>query len=132
MTWINNDNKKSFNFKAPLANVGDAVNELPFPMVEVLDEVANAATVDVTIRTQVSVVPLATLAVASTINLLPSSDLEAGAIVVLHAPVGATARNLTLGTNCEAGVVTGVSNTTKKAVLLYDGETFIPTGVAFD
>lgn len=132
MSWINTSTKKSYNFKPPVANIGSTVNEVPFPMVQIQEEVANAAEIDVTVNVQTSVVPLEELAAATTINLLPATDLEAGAIVVLHVPCGATPRNLTLGDNCEAGTVTGVASTTKKAVLIYDGTTFVPTGVAFD
>ena len=132
MSAINVTTGKSYNFHAPTANVGGKINEVPFPMVEAQSEVAAAAAIDIAANVQVSVVPLQELTEAATLNVTPADDLGAGAILILHVPCGATAYDLTLGDGCETGTVTGVQNTTKKAVLVYDGTTFIPTGVAFD
>lgn len=132
MTYINTTTKKSYDFEAPEANVGDSnINVVPFPIPEAKSADA-AATIAVTPNTQISVVTLGELTEAADLDVTPASDLKPGAMLIIVVPCGATPYDLTLNTGCEAGTVTGVANTTKKGVLVYDGSTYIPTGVAFD
>lgn len=131
--FINSDNKKSFNFVAPLTpELGGTINEVPFPMWE-KQEIAPAATLALVPTAMTSVITVnANLTAATTITVAPASDLVPGAKLIVVLPCGATARNVTFSTGFEACTVTGEATKTKKAVFVYDGTTYCPTGTAFD
>ncbi len=91
---------------------------------------AHAATHNIDITNQLTVLKFTSLAAAITINLLPSSELEVGAEVLIDVVQGGTGRNVTLGDNVVAPDLTGVANDRDTIRLMWNGTEFI--GGAWD
>lgn len=91
---------------------------------------AYAATLEVTVKNQLTIVDVATLSGAITINLAIDDQVRAGALLQLQLTSDATARTATLGTGFLALAISGTISKTKVANFMYDGTQFVPVGAA--
>lgn len=126
-TYINTVDGTSFNFKAPSGLTTDYIGLFPAAESQVKTP---AATIPVTVKQYYTFVTLSdTLVGATTINATINSQLTKGAIIVISAKSGTTARTITWGTGFTSTTTAGVISKTKAASFIYNGSTFIPLGV---
>ena len=77
--------------------MADQFVSYPFADADVKAQVASASPIAVTIQNQETVLPIAQLAAAATLNLTIGAGLKAGANLTVRTSVAATNRLLTLG-----------------------------------
>ncbi len=97
----------------------------PFGPADVQTSVADAATIEVSVANQMTIVPVDTMAQDTTVNLTVDSGVEAGAILVIKAGSDGTARALVQGTGfsyttSQGGTISKV----KHFMYVYNGSTF--------
>lgn len=108
-----------------MSGVSDShVISYPFGAADVQAQVASASPIAATINNQETVLPIAQMTAAATLNLTLGAGLKAGANLTVKVSVDGTNRVLTLGTG-----LTGLAQTltASKNYLLrfhYDGTTF--------
>lgn len=83
-----------------------------------------AAEMNINIDNNRTIVQLPSLTGAPTLDLVPHAELKVGAEVFIEADQGATARNVTFGTNIEGDGITGVANDKESVHLVYNGAKF--------
>lgn len=88
---------------------------------------AYAATIAVTVNNAKTLLNIAQLTGAATLNLTIDGDLPAGAELIVKAQSDGTARDLTPGTGMTGTAIAGVISKTKYATYVYDGSTFVHT-----
>jgi hypothetical protein len=102
----------------------DATLMWPFGEADV-QNIADAATMAVTINNRFTIVNIDEMAQAGTLDLTINGDLPAGAILLVKAKSDGTARTLTFGTGMTGTSVAGVISKTKYITCMYDGSKFI-------
>lgn len=89
---------------------------------------AYAATQNVTIKNQMTVLDFSILTADTTLNITLTPGIRNGARLLLKVPATNNADDLTLGTGIDAPVIVGVATKTKtQEFVLYNG-TFLPAG----
>lgn len=128
MTWFHKTQNASYNFKAPnIAADADTKTEVVFPTAEV-QSLAYAATTAATVKRQITVLKLAEMAGAVTLNLTIGDDVKEGALLMVQAASDGTARALTFGTGMNAPACAGTISTKKAVCFIFDGTSFVATG----
>lgn len=84
----------------------------------------DAASVDLEITNQLTLVTVDTMSQAITVNATAGDTLEEGAEVIFAIDQGATGQNLVLGTGFEGTGITGVANDKDTLVCRYIGGVF--------
>ncbi|KAB2918692.1 MAG: hypothetical protein F9K23_00720 [Bacteroidetes bacterium] len=97
----------------------------PFAAADVQASVADAATVEVTVTNQMTIVPVDTMAQDTTVDLSVDSGVEAGAMLLIKAGSDGTARALVQGTGfsyttSQAGTISKI----KHFLYVFNGSTF--------
>ena len=106
---------------------------LPLVPTELTSEVkvvAPVATMAATITKQQTIITIAAMGAAGTLNLTVDAAVKVGAILTVKAASDGTARDLTPGTKMVGPVVAGVISKTKSSSYIYDGTNFIAMGAA--
>ena len=103
------------------------VNVFALPDVQAADVQSKdyAATIAVTVTRQRTIVNVAQLTGAATVDLTIDAGVVAGAELVLKLQSDTTARAVTLGTGTTGTAVAGTISKTKYANFVYDGSTFV-------
>jgi hypothetical protein len=99
----------------------------PFGAVD-SQSVPYAATVEVAVRNQKTMVNIGEMSGNMTVNLDNGKELRAGAELIVKTKSDATARTVTLGTGIAGTSVAGTINKTKVLTFVYDGVSFLHTG----
>lgn len=99
----------------------------PFGAVD-SQSVAYAATVEVPVRNQKTIVDISEMSGDMTVNLDNGEELRPGAELIINTKSDATARTVTLGTGIAGTSVAGTIDKTKVFTFVYDGENFLHTG----
>lgn len=120
--WIDLLSNLSMNF-VPSKKLS-ANKEVLFPIADVQSK-DYAATIAVTVNEMFTVVNVAEMTGAPTVNVTIDSQVTAGAILLMKLQSDTTARNVTLGTGLTGTTVAGVISKTKYAMFVYDGTSFI-------
>lgn len=89
---------------------------------------AYAATQEVTIWNQLTILVFAILTGDTTLNLTIDSQVTKGAEILVIVPATNNADDLTLGTGIDAPVIVGVATKTKTQKFTYDGTKFVANG----
>jgi hypothetical protein len=84
-----------------------------------------AASIDIEIKNQKTLVNVAQLTGAITLTANPASDLRAGAELIVKLQSDATARTATLSTGFSGTTIAGTISKTKYAYFVYDGTNFV-------
>jgi len=84
-----------------------------------------AATLAVTLSKQKTIVNVAEMSGAMTVNLTIGAGVKAGAELVMKLKSDATGRTVTQGTGMTGVAIAGVNSKTKYATFIYDGTTFV-------
>jgi len=90
---------------------------------------AYAATIDVAVSNQKTLVNVGQLTGALTLNVAADKELKKGAELVVLLQSDGTARATTLGTGFKGVAIAGVINKTKVAYFVYDGTNFVNISV---
>jgi len=85
---------------------------------------ADATTMSLIISRDNQMVKIDEMAQAGTLNLIIGGDIEIGARLYLKCVSDGTGRDITLGTGTDTMTISGTSNKTKWAFLIYDGSVF--------
>jgi hypothetical protein len=100
----------------------------PFGEMDV-QSVDAAATIELEVENQKTLVNVSEMAAAATINVTASPELKAGAELFIKLKSDGTARAVTLGTGFTGTSVAGTISKTKIASFVYDGSKFIHTAL---
>lgn len=99
----------------------------PFGPADV-QSLAYAATIAATITNAKTILNVAQMTGAATLNLTIDPDLQAGAELLVKCQSDGTARDLTPGTGMTGTAIAGAISKTKYASYVYDGSTFVHVG----
>jgi redox-regulated HSP33 family molecular chaperone len=105
--------------------MADQFVSYPFADADVKAQVASASPIAVTIQNQETVLPIAQLAAAATLNLTIGAGLKAGANLTVRTSVDGTNRVLTLGTGMTGLAQTLLANKSYIMRFFFDGTTFV-------
>lgn len=95
-----------------------------------LQQPAYAATLEVTITNQVTILDPAILTGNMTINLTINQGIKAGALILCELTTTAT-EVTTFGTGFSSPTLTGVAGKTKCMMFMYDGTSFKPWAAGY-
>lgn len=90
---------------------------------------AYAATIDLAVVNQKTLVNVGQLTGALTLNVAADTGLKPGAELIVQLQSDGTARATTLGTGFKGVAIAGVISKTKYAAFVYDGTNFVNTSV---
>jgi hypothetical protein len=90
---------------------------------------AYAATIDLAVVNQKTLVNVAQLTGAVTINAVADAGLRKGAELIISTQSDGTARAVTLGTGFKGVAISGTISKTKVATFVFDGSLFVNTGL---
>ena len=109
-------------------NKMDVTNLYPFGAADVQTQKAYAAVIAATIKNSETIVPIAQMTGAATLNLTIDSKVPVGSNLLVKVSADGTDRVLTLGTGSTAGAQTIPASTTKNLLFKYDGTNFLLIG----
>lgn len=89
---------------------------------------AFADPLELSVNNTMTIVNVAQLTAATTIDLTIHSEMPIGALLVVRLQSDATARNVTPGTGMEGPVIAGVIGKTKVATFVFDGTNYVMCG----
>ncbi len=130
MNWLNMIRNSSYNFFAPNIE-GDSNKkvEVVFPTFEKKTPTF-AATQEVLVERQTTIVDLGELTGACKVDLTISEDVQMGATLAIMAKSDTTARDVTCGTGFFGGAIAGTISKTKVQHFVYNGTAFMPVAAA--
>lgn len=103
-----------------------AIN-FPFGDIATASILADASNDAITISANATIITTATLTSNATLDLTISSEVEAGAFLLVKCTTNAS-ETFTFGTGIEAPVVTGAAGKTWTQGFIYNGTAFYPMG----
>jgi len=132
--WINKTTNASYGFTAPeVEEHSDKVIEVPFPLPgeSVIPDIKSGKT-KITVKSPFTFIDLGTTAAATEVEIEVDENVQPGAMIAIKVK-GTAAEQISYKAN---GVViapafANVAGKTKVQVLVYGGNVFVPTGVAF-
>ncbi len=102
----------------------DKTISYPFGEMDVQQK-ASAATIDIVVENQKTLVEVAQLGVAPTLTVVANSDVRKGAELIIKLQSDGTARTATLSTGFIGAAIAGVISKTKYNYFIYNGTSFI-------
>ena len=93
-----------------------------------VQSLAYAATVDVKVTNQVTIVNVAQMTGALALTATIDADVKPGAVMIVKLQSDGTARACTPGAGFTSTAISGVISKTKYAQFMYDGSTFVNLG----
>jgi hypothetical protein len=104
-------------------------NTIHFPQGKAdVQVVASGAAIPVTITNMLTLLTIAQMTAAGTLNLTNSAELRVGARLLIKVSVDATGRTLTLGTGLSGNAIAMTASKSYLIEYFYDGTNFVHVG----
>jgi len=126
--WSNNPSWRHFKRHLNKNEMTKATDLYPFGKADVQAQLVYAAVLAATILNSETVLPIAQLTGAATLNLTVDGNVPVGSNLLVQVSADGTDRVLTFGTGSSAGAQTIPANTSKNLFFKYDGANFILMG----
>lgn len=126
--WSNDPLWRYFKRQLNKKNMTKVTDLYPWGKADVQAQLAFAAILAATILNSETVLPIAQLTAAATLNLTVDSNVPVGSNLLVQVSADGTDHVLTFGTGANAGAQTIPAGTSKNLFLKYDGTNFILSG----